>query len=165
VVIAPMWARRLVDRGWPTPLAGAVSVAVAAQLVTAPLVAGMSGTFSLVAVLANLLVAAVIPPITVLGTGAAAVSVLWPSAAQLLIRFTGPELWWLMHVAGWSSALPGAVVPVPSGLPGVVGVAVAGIASTLLWRYRWGRTVLGTAMVCLVAWSLSGHGVEAVGQP
>ena len=165
VVIAPVWARRLVDRGWPTPLAGAVSVAVAAQLVTAPLVAGMSGTFSLVAVLANLLVAVVIPPITVLGTGAAAVSALWPSAAQSLIRFTGPELWWLMRVAGWSSALPGAVVPVPSGLPGVVGVAVAGIASTLLWRHRWGRTVLGTAMVCLVAWSLSGHGVEAVGPP
>ena len=44
VVIAPVWSRRLVDRGWPKPLADAVSVAAAAQLVTAPLVAGMSGT-------------------------------------------------------------------------------------------------------------------------
>ena len=43
VVIAPVWSRRLVDRGWPKPLADAASVAVAAQLVTAPLVAGMVG--------------------------------------------------------------------------------------------------------------------------
>ena len=46
VVIAPVWSRRLVERGWPKPLADAVSVAVAAQLVTAPLVAGISGAFS-----------------------------------------------------------------------------------------------------------------------
>lgn len=165
VVVAPVWSRRLVDRGWPAPLAAAVSVALAAQLVTAPLVAGISGTFSMVAIVANLTVAVVIPPITVIGTGAAAVSALWPSAAQLLIRFTGPELWWLMHVAGWSSALPGAVVPVPSGLPGVVSVAIAGAATVLLWRYGWGRAVVLIAAVCLVAWSLSGHGVEAVGPP
>ena len=44
VVIAPGWSRRLVARGWPKPLADAVSVAVAAQLVTAPLVAAISGT-------------------------------------------------------------------------------------------------------------------------
>ena len=43
VVIAPVWSRRLVGRGWPKPLADAVSVAVAAQLVTAPLVAGDIG--------------------------------------------------------------------------------------------------------------------------
>ena len=59
-------------RGWPKPLADAVCVAVAAQLVTAPLVAGISGTLSVVAVVANLAVAPVIAPITVIGTAAAA---------------------------------------------------------------------------------------------
>ncbi|MET0474653.1 MAG: ComEC/Rec2 family competence protein [Mycobacterium sp.] len=165
VVIAPVWCRRLVDRGWPTPLAAAVSVAAAAQLVTAPLVAGMSGTVSIVAVAANLAVAAVIPPITVIGTAAAAVTALWPAPAQLLIRFTGPELWWLLKVAHWTSALPGAVVPVPSGWPGVVSVAAAGITSVLLWQFRWGRLILAAVAVCLVAWSVSGHGVGAVGAP
>src|SRR6185437_4670915 len=57
VVIAPVWSRRLVARGWPKPLADAVAVAWAAQVVTAPLVAAISGRFSLVAVLANLAVA------------------------------------------------------------------------------------------------------------
>jgi len=159
VVIAPMWSRRLVDRGWPKPLAAAVSVAVAAQLVTAPLVAGMSGTVSLVSVAANLAVAIVIAPITVIGTGAAAVSVVWPAAAQFLMRFTGPELWWLLRVAKWASALPGAVVPVPSGPAGVLCVAAAGIGSVVLWQWRWGRIGVASAVVCLIAWAVAGAGV------
>jgi competence protein ComEC len=154
VVVAPGWARRLTDRGWPKPLAAAVSVAAAAHLVTAPLVAGMSGTVSMVSILANLLVAVVIPPITVIGTAAAVLTVPWPAAAELMIRFTGPELWWLTHVASWAAAIPGAVVTTPSGWPGVVTVAAAGVAVVASWRRKWGRvTVLGAA-VCLVAWTV-----------
>jgi len=156
VVIAPVWSRRLVGRGWPKPLADALSVAVAAQLVTAPLIAGMSGTFSVVSVVANLAVAAVIPPITVVGTAAAALCPLWPSGAQLLIRFTGPELWWLLRVARWSAGVPGASIGVPSGLLGVVCVAAAGIAAVVLWRWRWVRVATGVAAMCLIAWTVSG---------
>lgn len=171
VVVAPVWSRRLVDRGWPEPIAAAVSVAVAAQLVTAPLVAGISGAVSLVSVAANLVVAVVIPPITVIGTCAAALAVVWPAAAQLLVRFTGPELWWLLRVAHWASVLPGAAVPAPSGAAGVLSVGTVVTAAVVLWRWRWGRAVLALAVVCLVAWTLSGgsvssgHGVAAVAPP
>jgi competence protein ComEC len=158
VVIAPIWSRRLVDRGWPKPLADAASVAVAAQLVTAPLVAGMSGTVSLVSVAANLAVVVVIAPVTVIGTGAAALSAFWPAAAQFLVRFTGPELWWLLRVARWASAVPGAVVPVPSGPAGVFCVAAAGIGSVVLWRWRWGRISVASAALCLFAWAVAGAG-------
>lgn len=139
VVIAPGWSRRLVGRGWPKPIADAVCVAVAAQLVTAPLVAAISGSLSLVAVVANLLVAPIIPPITILGTAAAAVGWFWPAAAQLLIRFTGPELWWLLHVARWSAAVPGASVSVPSGWGGalLLGTTTVGVALAA-WRRRRG---------------------------
>ncbi|TPG37472.1 ComEC/Rec2 family competence protein [Mycolicibacterium hodleri] len=163
VVIAPVWSRRLVDRGWPEPLAAGVSVATAAQLVTAPLVAGMTGTVSMVSVIANLAVAAVIPPITVIGTASSAISTAWPAAAELMIRFTGPELWWLSNVAHWTAAMPGAVVTVPSGWSGVVTVAVTGIVAVVLWRWRWGRLVVGAATVCLIGWSLAGHGAGRVG--
>lgn len=44
VVIAPGWSRRLVNRGWLKLIADAVCVAIAAQLVTAPLVAAISRT-------------------------------------------------------------------------------------------------------------------------
>lgn len=157
VVIAPMWSRRLTGRGWPKPLADAVGVAMAAQLVTAPLVAGISGRVSLVSVLANVAAAPVIPPITVVGTAASALCSLWPAGAGLLIRFTGPPLWWLLRVAERAAAVPGASVPVPSGWAGVGLVAVGGIALVVLWRWRWSRIAAGAAALCLVAWSLSGH--------
>lgn len=139
VTIAPVWSRRLVVRGWPKVLADAVCVAGAAQLVTAPLVAAISGQFSVIAVVANLVVAPVIPPITILGTAAAAVGWCWPAGAQLLIRFTGPELWWLLKVAHLSASLPGAAVGVPSGWGGALLIGLVTLGAVLvpvLWRRR-----------------------------
>lgn len=156
VLLAPPWSARLVGRGWPKPLADATAIAVAAQLVTAPLIAAISGRLSLVAVVANLLVAVVIPLITVFGTAAAALCPLVPGAAGLLIRFTGPELWWLLAVARRAAALPGAAVTVPSGWAGLAVVGAAAVAGVTFWRRRWFRVALGAAAVCLVAWSVSG---------
>ncbi len=162
VVIAPVWSRRLVEKGCPKPLADALAVAWAAHVVTAPLVAGISGQVSLVAAAANLAVAAVIAPITVVGSAAAALCVLWPAGAALLIRFTGPELWWVLRVAQWSAGMPAATVPVPAGVPGVLVVGAATVLvlllAMLLWRRRWFRTAVGlvvmTVVVCSLAWLL-----------
>ncbi|MDY6995276.1 MAG: ComEC/Rec2 family competence protein [Actinomycetota bacterium] len=135
VLIAPLWSRMLTARGWPRPLADGVSVALAAQLVTAPLVAAISGSVSLVGVVANLLVAPVIPPITVVGTAAAALCPLWPAGAELLIRFTGPEVWWLLTVARYAADVPAASVAVPSGPAGVITVAVAATVVAVVWHW------------------------------
>jgi competence protein ComEC len=164
VVIAPAWSRRLARRGCPKPLADALAVAAAAHLVTAPLVAGITGRFSLVAPLANLAVAAAIAPITVLGSAAAVLCVPWPGGAQLLIRFTGPELWWVLGVAKWAAGMPAATVPVPSGVAGVLVVGGAAVSTLLLARVllrrRWCRRAAGVAgaavAMCVLAWSLSG---------
>ena len=156
VVLAPIWSARMVDRGCPKVLADALCIALAAQLVTAPLIAGISGRLSLVAVLANLAVAVAIPPITVLGTAAAALCPLWPAAAELLIRFTGPELWWLLRVAHTAAGLRGAAVSVPSGVAGVVMVAGAAVIGVVLWRWRWFRVAAACALLGFVAWSASG---------
>ncbi|XJF14631.1 ComEC/Rec2 family competence protein [Mycobacterium sp. AMU20-3851] len=156
IVIAPVWSGWLVQRGWPKPLGDAVGIALAAQLVTAPLIAGISGRFSVLAVLANLLVAVVIPPITVIGTASAALAACWPAGAGLLIRFTGPELWWLLAVSRWIAAVPGASITVPSGVAGVALVAVVTVAVVVAWHRRWARLVCGAAVCVLVAWTLSG---------
>jgi competence protein ComEC len=156
VIIAPIWSRRLVAAGWPKPLADAVCVAGAAQLVTAPLIAGISGRLSLVSAAANLAVAALIAPITVLGSAAAALCLFWPAGAQLLIRFTGPELWWLLRIAHWAARVPAATVRVPSGLPGVLVVGAASVLVVVLWRWRWFRVGMVVAAAGLLAWSLSG---------
>lgn len=153
VLIAPVWTARLVARGWPRPLAAAVCVAWAANIVTAPLIAGISGRLSLVSTVANLAVAALVAPITVLGSAAAALCACWPAGACVLIRFTGPELWWVCHVARWSGGVPAATVAVPAGLAGVVGVGAAAVLMVVCWRWRWGRRMLAALALCLVAWS------------
>ncbi|OMC19405.1 ComEC/Rec2 family competence protein [Mycobacterium colombiense] len=158
IVVAPVWSRRLVGRGWPKPLADALAVAWAAQVVTAPLVAAISGRFSVVAALANLVVAAVIAPITVLGTAAAALCAVWPAAARLLIRFTGPELWWVDGVARWAAGLPGATLPVPEGMPGTLIVGGVTVLAVVLWRWRPFRLAAGVAALAGLAWALSGLG-------
>ncbi|WP_084187773.1 ComEC/Rec2 family competence protein [Mycobacterium paraffinicum] len=156
VVIAPAWSRRLVARGCLKPLADALAIAAAAHVVTAPLVAGISGRVSLVAVAANLAAAPVIAPITVLGSAAAVLSVAWPAGAQLLIRFTGPELWWVVRVARWSAGAPAATVPVPSGVPGVLLVAGMTVLIVVVVAQPRGRRWLGVAaVVCALAWWVS----------
>ena len=156
VVIAPIWSRRLVAGGWPKPLADAICVACAAQLVTAPLIAGISGRVSLVSAAANLAVEVLIAPITVLGSAAGALCLFWPAGAQLLIRFTGPELWWLLRIAHWSASVPAASVPVPSGISGVLAVGATGLLAVPLWRRRWFRAGMALVAGALLAWSLSG---------
>lgn len=165
VVIAPVWSRRLTFC-CPKPLADALAVACAAHAVTAPLVAGISGRLSLLAVVANLAVAPAIAPITVLGSAAAVLCMLWPAGAELLIRFAGPELWWVLSVARWVAEVPAATVPVPSGTAGVLIVGSATVVvvllARLLWRWRGFRVAVGLAVaavaVWVTAWSLSGLG-------
>ncbi|OBK19559.1 ComEC/Rec2 family competence protein [Mycobacterium asiaticum] len=169
VVVAPGWSRGLVSRGWPKPFADAFAVAGAAQVVTAPLVAAISGRFSLVAVVANLVVAPVIAAITVLGSAAAVLAVGWPGGAQLLIRFTGPEVWWVLRVAHWAAAVPGASVPVPSGVAGLVAVGGSTVLAVAMWRWRWFRVALvwgGAGLACcLLAASVATMGSSPVVPP
>ena len=99
------------------------------------LVAGISGSVSLVGVAANLLVAPTIAAITVLGTAAAALGLLWPVGADLLLRFTGPPVWWLLVVARCAAALPAASIAVPAGFAGVVTVAVVVAVMSLAWHW------------------------------
>ena len=91
-----------------------------------------------------------------IGTAAAALSAFSPTGAGLLIRFTGPELWWLLTVAHRIAAVPGASVTVPSGVAGMAWVTVVSIVAILSWRRRWGRMLSVGAACCLLAWTLSG---------
>ena len=102
---------------------------------TAPLGAAISWTVSVVAVVANLAAAIVVVPITVIGTAAAGLAVVWPAGADLLIRFTGPELWWLLTVARWSAEVPGASLPVPDGISGALTVFSVGAGAFLALRW------------------------------
>ena len=140
----------------PEILARCLAVAIAADLVTMPIVALMSGKISAVSVVANLLAEPAVTPITILGL----VAVLLPGPARgLVLWIVQPFVWWVHHVALWSTRLPGTVIHVPPGWLGVgVVVLVCLWVLALIWAGRWQIVVLG--FVLLVGFSWRGGSAE-----
>ena len=140
-------------RGWlPRWAAEALAVPFAAQLACTPMVAAISGQVSLVAVLANLLVAPVVGPATVLGLlgGVAVLAV--PPVGRLLGTLAGGCAGWIITVATHLAQLPTAAVEWPAA---PVGIAVLGLvcllvalgATRVLRRARWSA---GLSLVLVV---------------
>ena len=149
VVIAPVWVQWLRVRGWPRAPAEILAVSTAACVVTAPLVAAMSGTVSLVSVAANVAVAPVVAMVTVVGAVGALVALLHAGAAAMVLTTAGPPLWWILEVASRTAGLPSATVAVPDGLAG----AAVTLAVLVLLVVGWWRRGSPSA-VCLTCLAL-----------
>jgi len=130
LVLAPPWAEALRRRRVPAGIAESIAVAAAAHVVTAPIIAGISGRVSLVAVAANVLAEPVVAVATILGFSAAVVSPLWLAPAGLLADLAGWPCRWLVWVANFFGGLHGATVPWPGGVAG--GLALLVLAAGLL---------------------------------
>lgn len=150
VLIAPRWADRLAQRGVPRGLAEALAVPAAAHLVTAPVVAGMAGEVSVIAVLANLLAAPVVAPATVLGVLAALVAPVAPWVAELLVRVAGPALDWLIIVARQAARVPGASIAWPSGWWGGLLLACLTVVVVAALRRHRLRVLVGVVLTGLL---------------
>ncbi len=150
LLLAPGLLTALRRRRVPAGLAEPLAVATAAHLVTMPLIAGISGRISLVAIPANVLAEPVVAAATILGVAAALASVLWLPAAILLAQLAGWPCRWLVWVADHFGSLPGGSVPWPAGLTGVL-LLTATVASAC-WLCRWPapRNLLATATVVAV---------------
>lgn len=129
----------------PNGLAQVLAMAAVAQMVTAPLVAMIGGRFSVVGVVANVIVAPVVGVISVIGAIAAlgaAVGGVAEVGADLAIRALGPELWWMLAVAHAFGGQRWASIAVPDGVGG--GLLVAGLTAVTagvvrgLWQHRRG---------------------------
>jgi competence protein ComEC len=150
VLVAPGWAAGLRRRGVPPGVAEAVAVPAAACVATTPVVAGLSGGVSLVAVVANLLAVPAVAPATVLGVIAALVSPLSPTAAQACAWLAGPAVGWLVVVADRAAAIPGAVVPWPDGAAGALLLVALVLGVAVLARSRRVRPLLVAVVVGLL---------------
>jgi competence protein ComEC len=137
VLLAPGWSRRLRRRGCWALLADAVAVSAAAGAVTAPIVAGLSGTVSLVSLPANLLAAPAVPVATVLGLLAALVGSPLPLLADALVWGGGWPTRWLVLVAQRAAGVPDGTTGWPTGTVGAIlltGLLL--IVGWALWRFR-----------------------------
>ena len=147
VLLAPGWVTRLRMLGCPPGVAEALAAPVAAHLVTAPVIAGLSGQVSLVAVLANLLAAPVVAPVTVLGVLAAMLSPISLELARWCARLAGPAVGWLVGVAHWGAGIPDGAVSWPSGPAGAFALVLVLLAGWALLRRRRFRVMALAALL------------------
>ncbi|MEN3304900.1 MAG: competence protein ComEC [Micromonosporaceae bacterium] len=148
LLLAPGWRDGLRRRRVPAGLAEALAVPAAAQVACAPVIAGLSGTVSMVAVPANLLAEPAVAPATVLGVLAAILSVPCAGAAAFVAWLGSWPARWLLLVAGHGAHAPSGVLPWPAGTAGALLLALL-LAVALVAARRPVVRVL--AAVCAVA--------------
>lgn len=104
VALSPLIYRALARLPGPDIVKRALAVAIAAELVTMPLVAAMSGHILLASIPANLLAAPAVAPVTILGL----IGVAWPPVLHL----AEPFAWWIATVARTLADAPSPDLPV-----------------------------------------------------
>ncbi|GAA1374988.1 ComEC/Rec2 family competence protein [Catellatospora chokoriensis] len=134
LLLAPPMRDALRRRGVLGGVAEALAVPAAAQLACGPVVAGISGTLSLVAVPANLFAVPAIAPATVTGVAAALLSPVWPAGAEFAAWLGSWPAWWLVTVARVGAEVPAGVLPWPGGPPGAL--LLAGLTVLLMIGFR-----------------------------
>ncbi|MGH3814671.1 MAG: DNA internalization-related competence protein ComEC/Rec2 [Pseudonocardiaceae bacterium] len=177
VLLAPGWAAGLRSHGVPPGIAEALAIPAAACVVTAPVVAGLSGEVSLVAVMTNLLATPAVALATVLGVLATVLGSLHPGAAAVVVHLAGPAVGWLVAVGHHGAAVPDGVMRWPGGASGALLLALLAVAVLLAMRAHRLRVLaaagLAGALLVLVptryvvpGWPAAGWAVAAcdVGQ-
>ncbi|GGL14788.1 ComEC/Rec2 family competence protein [Mangrovihabitans endophyticus] len=152
LLLAPGWRDALCRRGWPKSAAEALVVPAAAQVACGPVVAGISGSVSIVAIPANLLVVPAIAPATLLGVAAAVLSPVWPGCAEFCAWLAHWPTWWLVLVASSGARLPAGAVPWPAGAVG--GLLMGGVTVMVLIAAR--RRVLRRLFAAVATAALLG---------
>ena len=112
----------LASRYMPTIAAQALAPPIAAMVFCAPIIVAISGFLSPMTVVANLLAAPAVAPITIIGFISALLSPLFPWLSTALIFCVKPLAGWISLTAHWCAQFP--VISIRTG---VVGFAIAAI--------------------------------------
>ncbi len=120
-------------------LGPALAVPVAAQVVCAPVIVLLQGSVSLVAVLANLLAAPLVPPATIAGVLAAPLALVWGPLARVVAAAGAVPTLGIARVARVFADVPGGTMPWPDGPPGALLLAALTVAGVLLARWAGAR--------------------------
>ena len=115
---------------------------LAAMALCAPVIVAISGYISPMSVVANVLAAPAVAPITIIGFIAALISPLVPGLSHLLIFCVKPLATWIAWVAAWSSGFP--VFTLKTGLYGFIAVAI------LITALVIGRAKVAISLLILV---------------
>lgn len=105
IALAPLIYRAIAGAPGPDLLKRALAVAIAAEIMTMPLVSAMSGKVLTASIPANLLAAPAVAPVTILGL----LGIVFPPALSL----AEPFAWWIAFVARTFAHTPTPAVPTP----------------------------------------------------
>ncbi|WP_193596223.1 ComEC/Rec2 family competence protein [Microbacterium sp. YJN-G] len=147
---------RGLGRWMPQPLALALSVPLAAQVVCGPIIALFSDQQSVVGVVANLVAAPAAPVATVIGLLACLAAPV-PPAADLLAAAAWLPAAWIDTTATVTASLPGATIEVVAGPVTALVVGILSIAVTVVLarpQNAWLRSA--SAAVIVIALAVTG---------
>ena len=122
--------RRMVDLTpavVPRWVAAAVAVPLSAQLLCGPVIVLLQPQFSTYSLAANVVAAPLVAPVTLLGTAAVPLVVPAPWAATALIAVSGTFCSGVAGTARFMAGLPGASLPWPEGVPGLLTMAALSV--------------------------------------
>lgn len=158
VLLAEPLARRLsattVMGTWPAPVVRAIAVSIAAHVVTMPVLALLVGEISHISLVANLLAAPAVAPVTIAGSLAAVAAALhlnWLVSA--LLWCAAPCAWWIYQVARLTADI---VAPATGTVTLVVSCTLTLTCLTTLWA--WPRLAL-RAGACAAVLAAGSHAV------
>lgn len=139
IVVSGPAATRCLQALLPGLLAEALALTLVASLWCTPCLLLLSGFWGPWGVLANLVVAPVVPWCTV--TGILAVACCWcPLVADALVRASGLGAWWVQSVGEWAAGLPGArLEPAQPWAAAAGSCLLCGIVAVVLARCDPGR--------------------------
>lgn len=153
LVLAPRITVYL-QRWFPQKIAVVLAIPIAALALCLPVIVALSGYISPMSIVANIVAAPFVAPITVVGFVAALISPISPTGAHLLILLVRPFASVITSIARWAAHFP--VLSIRTGLIGFLivllllllflffrkraVVTIALIAIVLLW---WGRFPAG----------------------
>jgi competence protein ComEC len=120
---------------------------IAAMVFCAPVIVAISGYISPISIIANLLAAPAVTPITIVGFVAALISPIAPPLSAGLIFFIKPFAAWIAWVARWSAQFP--VFTLKTGLYGFI-VAALFVALIYFGRARAGIAIL--ILIISISW-------------
>ena len=95
---------------------------IAAMVFCAPVIVAIAGYLSPMSIIANLLAAPAVAPITIFGFIAALISPIAPQISMLLVSLVKPMAWWIATVADWASGFR--VLTIQKGLIGFLAITV-----------------------------------------
>ena len=149
LLFAPLVVAKL-SRFMPEKLAQALAPPIAAIVFCSPVLVALSGYLSPISIVANLLAAPAVGPITILGFIAALTSPVAPFISVILIWVIRFPAGFIASVASWSAQFP--VLTLRTGTIGFLIVAIFTITLWLFKKYIKKISIIALVLILALSW-------------